>query len=587
MQFVIGSNLTADRLWTLVTGDADRTFTMNANCAVNQDLETTDTVTFGEVLVNTSNSDADAKLVVRVDANFDGMTIKAPDGPRIFFDEGAEGSEVETAFIGLQAADDAFVMRQWTGSGTDILFSIQSGGARSSAADREVLQLLHDGDGSIFGNFTVGSDLTINGELTGNLTVNDDLTISGDLIADDIRWQDSYILTEAQAGGFPAIRNTVSGEPMNLRVQSADMDGTDTIGFNLDAVGQPGASNRETMVFSYNNARNDYEFFTFRTGTGLNRDIKIGHNSNPNELVILTTGEILVRNKIAFSQPDLNEFWDSITSGELDGEATISINLRIDGTEQMQIFNGSIRPTTTNDIDIGTSSLLMKDIWQVGKHQFFDSAIGIYSQADTFLDLFADGAVRIGDSSAEAPTNYTNFAPDGEITLVGTARVEQFIEGLALTGKGAAAPTERTTEVPYLSWTFAVGNDSSQSFEAPYQMDYTDTVAIKVHWYTSVDQTDDEVQWQAIWNAIPEGGGEVINAGSTTIVSGDINCPTQWHIIESSIGTISGSSIAQDDVIGLNLERIAIDDGTNPAINTIHILSIEFEFYMNKLGEPT
>ncbi len=48
-----------------------------------------------------------------------------------------------------------------------------------------------------------------------------------------------------------------------------------------------------------------------------------------------------------------------------------------------------------------------------------DTAIGIYSQADTFLDLFADGGVRIGDSSAGAPTTYMNISPGGDTHWVG------------------------------------------------------------------------------------------------------------------------------------------------------------------------
>ena len=224
----------------------------------------------------------------------------------------------------------------------------------------------------------------------------------------------------------------------------------------------------------------------------------------------------------------------------------------------------------------------------VNKTLYRDSAIGVYSQADTFLDLFADGAVRIGDSSAGAPTNYINFAADGELTLTGTARVEQFVESLGISGRGGSAPTARTTETPYLSWTFNIGDDTHQSFEAPYAMDYTDTVTVKVHWYTSVSQVADEVAFQAVWNAIPEAGGEVINAGATTITSADTNCPTQWHIAETTVGTIAGNAISQDDMIGLHLERVALDGGgDDPDINTIHILSIEFEYYMNKLGEPT
>lgn len=191
-------------------------------------------------------------------------------------------------------------------------------------------------------------------------------------------------------------------------------------------------------------------------------------------------------------------------------------------------------------------------------------------------------SATFGDS-----TNYASFATDGELTLHGTARVEQFLEGLSITGRGGSAPVARTTESPYLSYTFNIGDDSHQTFEAPYAMDYGDVAYIKIHWYTHLDQTDDEVQWQATWNSIPEGGGEAINAGSTTDASGDVNCPTQYHIQETLIETIVASSIAQDDIVGIEISRIAIDDGTDPTISSIHLLSIEFEYYMNKLGEAT
>jgi hypothetical protein len=53
---------------------------------------------------------------------------------------------------------------------------------------------------------------------------------------------------------------------------------------------------------------------------------------------------------------------------------------------------------------------------------FRDSAIGIYSQADTYMDFFADGGMRFGDSSAGAPTNYTQIASNGDFSQTGTAR---------------------------------------------------------------------------------------------------------------------------------------------------------------------
>ena len=132
----------------------------------------------------------------------------------------------------------------------------------------------------------------------------------------------------------------------------------------------------------------------------------------------------LFLDKISFTQTDENEYIDSLTDGELDLEATTSINFRINTTEQIQILDGILQPITSNDIDIGTSSLLIKDIWQIGKHQLRDSAIGIYSQADTFMDLFADGAVRIGDSSAGAPTNYVEIESDGDVNFVAGAGLQ-------------------------------------------------------------------------------------------------------------------------------------------------------------------
>ena len=51
---------------------------------------------------------------------------------------------------------------------------------------------------------------------------------------------------------------------------------------------------------------------------------------------------------------------------------------------------------------------------------FRNSNIGIYSQAVTFLDLFAIGSVRVGDSSAGAPTTYLNIEPDADTYWVGS-----------------------------------------------------------------------------------------------------------------------------------------------------------------------
>lgn len=102
-------------------------------------------------------------------------------------------------------------------------------------------------------------------------------------------------------------------------------------------------------------------------------------------------------NAVSGSENSTMSFWTRTAGGSL--------------TERMLIEGDG-------DIDFKAGDLLT-----TGKLNLRDSAIGIYSQADTFLDLFADGGIRIGDSSVGAPTNYTNFAPDGELTFVGTAAI--------------------------------------------------------------------------------------------------------------------------------------------------------------------
>jgi hypothetical protein len=103
----------------------------------------------------------------------------------------------------------------------------------------------------------------------------------------------------------------------------------------------------------------------------------------------------------------------------------------------IKIGTGAAGVDYTFEVDGQTNDGLWKwmedeDYWQyeddvlmygAEKVYFRDMAVGIYSQADSFLDLFADGGFRIGNSSAGAPTNYTKFDPDGTISFTGTSGI--------------------------------------------------------------------------------------------------------------------------------------------------------------------
>jgi hypothetical protein len=97
-----------------------------------------------------------------------------------------------------------------------------------------------------------------------------------------------------------------------------------------------------------------------------------------------------------------------------------------------------------------------------------DTSIGIYSQADTFLDLFADGAVRIGNSSAGAPTTYVEIEPDADMTFVGSGSGlpygNMFIPagGIIVTIAASATPTE-VDDAASPTWTGGQTNNTTFS----------------------------------------------------------------------------------------------------------------------------
>jgi hypothetical protein len=202
------------------------------------------------------------------------------------------------------------------------------------------------------------------------------------------------------------------------------------------------------------------------------------------------------------------------------------------------------------------------------------------SIGDMDSNLDVNGTFRAGDAS-----NYMVTAADGIINLVGTARVIKHYNIPLESTFGASAPTVDVSDAPFLSWEFDVNDDTHHTFMAPHDMDYTQAANVYVVWYTDTSQTDDEVNWQIQWNA--KANGEAVNAGSTTDTSGDVNCPTQWQVQHTLIETIAANSIAADDVIGIDLTRVAIVDGTNPVANTIFVLAFHFEYTANKLGEAT
>jgi hypothetical protein len=200
------------------------------------------------------------------------------------------------------------------------------------------------------------------------------------------------------------------------------------------------------------------------------------------------------------------------------------------------------------------------------------------------IQVDSAGVSTIGDP---ALVNYARFAADGELNLHGTARTNQMlnlgIDGLAT---GAAAPTVRRLG-DFYGYEFDLNDDGFiRPFEIPYNADPSEPVEILIQWYINeaYGLSNGEIKWQIKFS--PRQPGEAVNAGSASLDTGDINIPaTALHLAENSI-VIPAASLSPDDVIGMQILRIALTGGVNPAAHPV-IVRLELSYISNKLGEAT
>jgi len=179
------------------------------------------------------------------------------------------------------------------------------------------------------------------------------------------------------------------------------------------------------------------------------------------------------------------------------------------------------------------------------------------------------GNVHIGDD-----TNYVERTIDGEIVLHGTARVSSchIFESREL-APGSSGATE-TQLGNYVGYAYTINDDTVISFPMNklHGWDSTSDLTVSIRYYINeaYATANGELQFEASWGATADGEAVDSPGSSDTIDSGDWNIPaTAKHLSQAVLGTIPAASIEATDEIGIDIKRVALDDGNNPTAEPV------------------
>jgi hypothetical protein len=249
-------------------------------------------------------------------------------------------------------------------------------------------------------------------------------------------------------------------------------------------------------------------------------------------------------------------------------------------------FGGVTAPTVAVDVT-GTA---MATIFQLR-----DTAIGIYSQADSFMDIYADGAVRIGNSAAGAPTNYTKFEPDGTMVMVGDATVwdDLRVPTTAVKAAGVKDPHfslyktngAGSTGV-FIHW-FDKAAEEELFFtcQMPHGWVGTDITA-HVHWVPKTNGAlNATVEWglEYTWADIGGTFGNSTIIYTKTTTSGDATLVADKHYM-SNFTAIANGSHTISSMLVCRIFRNATDATDDTYDDDAGLLEIDFHYEADMVG---
>lgn len=209
---------------------------------------------------------------------------------------------------------------------------------------------------------------------------------------------------------------------------------------------------------------------------------------------------------------------------------------------------------------------------------------------DTTADyaIYQDGTAKSSLAALDigGATNYLEIQSDGEINLHGTGRVKKRITLPLLDG---STPPDAATTTYFTGWSFDIGDDARAHIAIPSDWDSTTGIDVIVSWYINEAYAtgSGEVQWE-VSSGNPAAGESILTPTKTaTDTSGDIDIPATANLlVETNVLTIPYTALQASSMLGVAVERIALDDGSSPTADPV-IVGIILEYTADKLGAAT
>ena len=246
--------------------------------------------------------------------------------------------------------------------------------------------------------------------------------------------------------------------------------------------------------------------------------------------------------------------------------------------------------TNTGSTDAGSKDIYGGHFYAEGDTNGDSTAFGIYAAATgadiNYAGYFEGCVVATGISQFGNidTSNYAQFASDGELTLVGTARITQnrWIPFNALKAPGTKPDTFKEWGISGV-WEFSDDTDDTIVFnlQVPLDMDITVAPSLIIGWSTNTAVTTETAVWQLeyLWTS----AGEDTTAAAQETLTVNSNAVAQANGL--IIAEITGIDLPSDTdaCIHCRLKRLG-EDEDDDLTDTAELHGVCLKYTANKLG---